>query len=451
MLLLIKKLMLMILIILVCGCAHMTAPQPEIDFVDNYQERIQELSPKATLKNSAELANKPKQWPFKCINTVNSMSLKGSPTITTSFIEADLREVLLELSIMTSIPIVFDDSVEGLVSIDVTNYKLRDALELILSPDGFTYRIMENYILIGSPQPDSPSFPKMSMTCTYQTRHQSTLDIISSMAPYYRQYVQTSESSQRMTLTAPPSIIKNLQSHILRIDTAPAQVKLELSIIEVSANAMSILGVSWGGFRRNSDTQNLDPTGSLDWRSDTNPDQIARGLMLGQSATRTLRNSIHALRQNGQAEIKATPSIVTLSGKEANFSSTQTVWLPYQVENGNGRSKELTYGIDMKLVPYIADNNNVKLTILNASVSDYSIDKAGVPNITSHSVTNTVNVKNGDYLVLGGLLQEKSTKTNQGVPMLGKIPGLGWMFGGKQSTQEKREVLILIRPVIERS
>lgn len=163
---------------------------------------------------------------------------------------------------------------------------------------------------------------------------------------------------------------------------------------------------------------------------------------------RTLSDSLNFLRTQGQAQVKAMPSIVTLDGKEAIFSSMNTVWLPFVNGGDTGRRRELTYGVNMKVVPRIAAGGQIKLEIINASVSDFTESDQGVPRIISHSISNTVHVQDGDYLVLGGLLQKKSRRDGEGIPGLKDAPLVGNLFGQKQQLLQETEVLIMIRPKV---
>ena len=102
----------------------------------------------------------------------------------------------------------------------------------------------------------------------------------------------------------------------------------------------------------------------------------------------------------------------------------------------------------MTVVPRISLDGQVSLQIINASVSDLTEDHDAQPRLISHSISNTVDVPDGDYLVLGGLLQKKVSRTQNKLPIGLTGTALGFLTGQNQSVEEETEVLIMIRPRI---
>jgi type II secretory pathway component GspD/PulD (secretin) len=144
------------------------------------------------------------------------------------------------------------------------------------------------------------------------------------------------------------------------------------------------------------------------------------------------------------------PSIVSIDGAEARFQSIQTVWITHSNDSRNAYSnvEQLSYGVDMSVVPRISFDGQVSLQIIKASVSDLTEDHDAKPRLIAHSITNTVDVPDGDYLVLGGLLQRKVRRMHNKLPIgLSNTP-LGFLSGQKKAVEEEMEVLIMIRPRI---
>jgi type II secretory pathway component GspD/PulD (secretin) len=174
------------------------------------------------------------------------------------------------------------------------------------------------------------------------------------------------------------------------------------------------------------------------------------GIFYGLMPQRTLAQSVQALQAQGEAAVKAMPSIVSLDGQEALFSSTQTVWLPYSTGSTGttDRRNELSFGVEMKLVPRISVDGQVTLRIINATVSDLTEDHHNQPRLVTHSISNTVTVQDGDYLILGGLLQKKLRSSESGLPVQSGIKALKFLSGSDEVREEEMEVLIMIRPQI---
>ena len=112
------------------------------------------------------------------------------------------------------------------------------------------------------------------------------------------------------------------------------------------------------------------------------------------------------------------------------------------------KSNPIQYGVELKIVPHIAQSRQVVLNILLARVSDLTTNHLGMPEVVSHSISTTVRVREGEALVLGGLLQKKRRLNTTKVPILAGIPLLGAFFRSEQNEVEEMEILIVIQPKI---
>ena len=112
------------------------------------------------------------------------------------------------------------------------------------------------------------------------------------------------------------------------------------------------------------------------------------------------------------------------------------------------QNQQISYGIELKIIPNIAVDGRINLQILNASVSDLIVAGSDEHRLMSHRISNTVDVQNGDYLVLGGLLQKKQSKEKEGIPLSSAINPLNLLFAQTQTKEQEMEILIMIRPRI---
>jgi type II secretory pathway component GspD/PulD (secretin) len=153
------------------------------------------------------------------------------------------------------------------------------------------------------------------------------------------------------------------------------------------------------------------------------------------------------------------PSLLSAHGKKATFSTTQQAnqWqIDEEDESIESRSQSakkkereiLEYGVKMEIIPYIIDNDRVTLNIIDASVSDVVVGGDGYLQLIKHKISNQVSVKNGEFILLGGMMQQSAVEHTEGLPRLQKLPLLGWLFGQKKERQSDYEVMIMIRPSI---
>jgi type II secretory pathway component GspD/PulD (secretin) len=145
-------------------------------------------------------------------------------------------------------------------------------------------------------------------------------------------------------------------------------------------------------------------------------------------------------------------------GKKAKFSTSQQAnqWQVEEEESQSQRSQSskkeereiLEYGVNMEIIPYIIDGNTVTLKIVDASVSDVVVGGDGYLQLIKHKVSNQVTVNNGEFILLGGMMQQSSVRHSEGMPKLKELPLLGWLFGQQKRRHSDYEIWIMIKPSI---
>ena len=123
---------------------------------------------------------------------------------------------------------------------------------------------------------------------------------------------------------------------------------------------------------------------------------------------------------------------------------------------GNGASNPFqtiereSVGVTLKVTPQINEDGVVNL-IINQTLRSVDNSASGINNnpvFNNQEITTTVVVKDGDNIVLGGLIQTDTEARNTGVPLLNRVPGLGNVFSYQQDNQERRELFIVLRPEV---
>ena len=356
------------------------------------------------------------------------------PYIALSFYEASVRDIFAEISLLIEFPIVVDEFVEGVVTIEADNIRLDKALDLISASSNLSYRFFNEYILVGLNSVDTPSWSSLSVNCRYWPKYVSAELLFNSLGEIEKQFVFYPKGADYLTISAPPGIQKKIQESIMVFDHSPGQVLLELSIVEITTTDISRLGIRW---------------------HDNNA-KLAQGIISDQP---DLIKQLQILARSGQTQIKAMPSILSAHGKKAKFSTTQQAnqWqVDEEDEQSTNRSQSskkeerevLEYGVKMEIIPYIIDNQTVTLNIIDASVSDVVVGGDGYLQLIKHKVSNQVSVKNGEFIFLGGMMQQSAIKHTEGLPKLKKLPFLGWLFGQEKQRNSDYEVWIMIRPSI---
>jgi type IV pilus assembly protein PilQ len=157
---------------------------------------------------------------------------------------------------------------------------------------------------------------------------------------------------------------------------------------------------------------------------------------------------LQALQSEGMLNILSSPSITTLENQAALIESGDRI--PIQtVENGEVNIEYVEATLKLEVTPNVIDKTTLKLKIItNKDEPDFSRTVAGNPTIITRKAETNVILFNGQTTVIGGLSQETSSATSDGIPELKDIPGLGWLFGSKTRTKNMDELLIFITPHI---
>ena len=227
------------------------------------------------------------------------------------------------------------------------------------------------------------------------------------------------------------------------------QVRLEVIIAEVSKSYLETLGMSL--------TKGLDNRqGSLmtGFVSNATLNLFLKTTKLPNSTVADGINGlqVEAQRNNNLIKILAKPTIVSLSGQEGSFLVGGKIYTPTVGANGTVDYVERTYGVGLRFTPTVLDGGRILLKVA-PEVSDLNplpltVGTNSLPTFKISSASTTVEMNEGENLVIGGLLREKLTEDITRVPLLGDIPILGALFRHTSKSSETTELMVIVRPTL---
>jgi general secretion pathway protein D len=302
-------------------------------------------------------------------------------------------------------------------------------------------------------------------------------------------------ATNALIITAPPKIMKSLMGVIDKLDIRRAQVQVEAIIVEVDVNKSSNLGVQWLLFGQGNSTVpagviNLPGTGTsivdlaaaaLGFTQGTTSTTTVPGVVgtptissstVGTGATvavgRVVNSGvsfaalIQALRSDGSSNIISTPSLITMNNEEAEVKVTQEIPLITGSFSSTTASVSGTtspfqtiqreeVGTILKVTPHINEGNSVQLKIEQEDSSPGAklTDSADI-STNKRSIKTTVLIEDGGIIVLGGLMSDTVTESEDRVPGLGAIPLIGNLFKSRSGSRQKKNLVVFIRPRIMR-
>ncbi|NWD51857.1 type II secretion system secretin GspD [Pseudomonas gingeri] len=286
--------------------------------------------------------------------------------------------------------------------------------------------------------------------------------------------IQADATTNTLLISAPEPLYRNLREVIDLLDQRRAQVVIESLIVEVSEDDANEFGVQWqsGNLGGNGviGGVNLGGTG-LVTSAKNSIDALPQGLSVGVvrgavdipgiGRVMDLKVLAKALKSKGGSNVLSTPNLLTLDNEVASIFVGQTI--PFvsgqYVTNGSNSSnnpfqtiQREEVGLKLNVRPQISEGGTVKLDIYQevSSVDDRATATAAGTVTNKRAIDTSILLDDGQIMVLGGLLQDGYTQSNDGVPFLSDIPGIGALFRHERRTTNKTNLMVFLRPYIIR-
>ncbi|MDO7928557.1 type II secretion system secretin GspD [Pseudomonas sp. KFB-139] len=280
------------------------------------------------------------------------------------------------------------------------------------------------------------------------------------------------EGTNAVVMVGPDSELTAYRSIVEQLDIRRAQVVVEAIIAEVSDTRAQELGVQWlfqgdnfggGAINFSGNAASVTSVGALVQSGDTaGLGQLLSGVQGVTAGVGNLSGGglnflalLNALKSQSGFNLLSTPTLLTLDNAEASIlvgqevpfvtgSVTQDNTNPYQTIE----RKEV--GVKLRIKPQINIDNTVRLDIVQevSSIADSTSASDVITN--KREIKTKVMVEDNGLVVLGGLIGDESTTSDQRVPLLGDIPVLGRLFRSDATQRVKQNLMVFIRPRIVR-
>lgn len=159
---------------------------------------------------------------------------------------------------------------------------------------------------------------------------------------------------------------------------------------------------------------------------------------------------LRCLASHGYGKILAEPTLVTISGKPASFLAGGEFAVPTTVGVGGVGGIATTfhgYGTELSFTPTVTDKDLVRLEVAPSFSSiNSNATVGGIPGLNRRSVQTTVDLREGQWLAIAGLIEDEQGGQRIRVPFLGNLPIFGGMFGSQDTTRSETELIVLVSP-----
>ncbi|MCR8921792.1 type II secretion system secretin GspD [Dasania sp. GY-MA-18] len=274
--------------------------------------------------------------------------------------------------------------------------------------------------------------------------------------------IESSATTNALIINAPPAMLNTMKRVIQQVDIRRAQVLVEALVVEVSGDVGEDLGISWVS----EDLSNVGDgvAGAVNTLGDlTAGGEIdgqfvpGRGLTFGYFDNGDLQAAIRALDATTKANILSTPTVVAIDNEEASLLVGQNV--PFITGQATGSSSSTNdpfttierqdVGISLVVTPRINRGDSITLEIKQKTESIApSLATASDLITNKREIITKALIKDGQMLVLGGLISDELTEKEERVPVLGSIPILGALFSSSSTDHVKKNLMVFIHPII---
>jgi type IV pilus assembly protein PilQ len=403
---------------------------------------------------------------------------------------AEIRDVLRAVGQAADLNMIVSDGVSGKVSLSIKNVDIWSALESILKTKGLTYVRDANMVRIVSLAEVRDNDME---TRVFPLGHASSQDVLPIVTGVKSEKAKISVDTRMNALVVRDlSLNIDQMARLLKsLDVRMPQVLIEAKIVEVSSNYARELGVQWGG--QYSSTNGKGTTvltggasGSSSSTSGYSSPTIggttfypltgdiglsgnayavnlpaavgsgsggALGISFGKlGGGLSLDLQLSAMQTTGNGKILSSPKVMTMNNKEAKISSGIDIPVRVLTTTTVGSSAEIkiiSTSLMLSTTPTIAQDGRITLAIkVEKSEPDFSRQVDNIPTITKRNANSELVVNDGETVVLGGILTKSEGQSESAVPLLSKIPVLGWLFKKKSKFENQDELMIFITPTI---
>jgi type IV pilus assembly protein PilQ len=440
----------------------------EIDRSERDAQRLQAAQPVAPLPQDAVVVRD--QAELQEMNTLFPGMKKeySGQKISIDLQDADVELVLRLIAEVSKHNLIIDENVKGKISLKLQDIPWDQALDLVLLQKGLGMVVKGNIMRIATTKQLESEREQLrrAREAALQAR-----ESLSNLEPLQTRYMQINYSTAaeiepkvREFLSPRGKISQDARTNMLiirdagsqldkiaavinKLDRPERQVLIEARIVYATDNFQRSLGINWSGTYNHNDA-NSRYTRSFNVAGVSLPDSVG-GMDAGVSFAKIAGLDLFTLdAQLRLGELKnisktiSSPRVVTLNNNRAEIQQGTKVAYSAESESGGTTTEYEDAILSLSVQPQITPDDKI---ILDLDISD---DSPAGDDISTRSATTKMIVSDNETIVIGGVLKSIDSETNDRVPGLANIPGMGWLFKNESTSYQKEELLIFIRPKI---
>ena len=385
--------------------------------------------------------------------------------VSLNFQAAKLVNVVRMLVSQDNYNLIMGEEVQGEVTMNLNDVSLETALDGILHVNNYEWFMQDNIIVV------QPMTTKQTMSGELTTRmfrlNYTTGTMISEavkevLTPRGKIKALSSTASTKvepgekdiLMVTDIPTNFALIEGVISSLDIPTEQINIAVKFIETTLKHDEIIGINWDLRESMSliNSGNTDTSNSFDLGYLLMGDQTMNFATLSKPVVSAI---LSILANDGSTKLLQEPQVTTMNNSPANIVVGTTI--PLLVPQGEGSvfgTNPYTYedqhvNVSLDVLPRVNQDKiiSMKIDAVVQSIIGF-VGKDQRPMISTRSTNTSVRVKNGETLLIGGLIFDTEQEIASKVPILGDIPLIKWLFRSNDKNREQRELLIFITPTV---
>ena len=399
-------------------------------------------------------------------------------------VDVDIRNLLTSIALANNLNIVISDEVQGNVSVKLSNINAQDMIKIIAENNNYTYQFKDNVIYISKGDKDINLYTVQINYLELEKIAQTINLMLTGNLPdkiddkdkktAINNKVMIDESENTISFYGTLKQYEQIKNFLQEQDKPQKQVSLEAKVTAIQKDAAKDLGVSWEWSKLPQSPEHeitydtvkhtvINEDGTKEEITDYLPvDEVTRKWNDDENIPGVIRfgkgvdgypyefyyaAKIDALISDGKANILARPNITTIQGKEAVINIGSEVPVPTVSTTNSTTTTSIKYreaGIILKCTPRVNEDGIITVKVHTEVSSPMYVEDMKAYRFQKRSADTIVRLKDGQTMVIGGLIGSDEAKQMSKIPFLGDIPILGNLFKHIQKSKSDTEVMIFL-------
>lgn len=400
----------------------------------------------------------------------------AAPLVTMNVTDGQARDVLTALAGIAQVSIIVDDGggaagdsgkggrdSAGRITMTLTDVPFDQALDMVTRAAGLAYQRAGDVIIVAPPERLSQGFGAVRV---FKLQFASAAELAKTAALAVPEaHLKADGATNSLVASGTAQQLAAVQDLVAKLDQAYPQVMLEAQVTAVNKSAMKNLGIewNWAGVPANvqhdvtTNTSDINTGAGTQYGTAQTERELPGVIQFGRTPEGypyefNFQAKINALLARGDAKLLARPRITTIDGREAKILIGERVPVQTETTDSTGHTSTTTEyvdaGIKLTFTPRVNGDGQITARV-RTEVSDAAL----VPDIKAYKINTReaetdVRLKDGETMVIGGLIRSDETGTVTKVPFLGDLPLLGGLFRSSTKTNNETEVVIFLTPHI---